>query len=61
VEIELLDAIGNPVANEPYLVIVPEGIKQSGSLDGQGRARISGIDQGMCQISFPGIDGREWK
>ena len=38
-----------------------EGIKQSGSLDGQGRARISGIDPGMCQISFPEIDGREWK
>ena len=61
VEIELLDAAGKPVPNEPYLVTVPEGLKKSGKLDGQGRARISGIDPGMCQISFPEIDGREWK
>lgn len=60
VEIELLDALGKPVPNEPYVVTVPEGTKKTGNLDGQGRARISGIDPGMCQISFPEIDGREW-
>lgn len=61
VEIELLDHAGKPVPNQSYLVIVPEGVKKSGKLDARGRAKITDIDPGMCQISFPDIDGREWK
>jgi hypothetical protein len=61
VEIELLDHAGKPVPNQSYLVIVPEGVKKSGKLDATGRAKITDIDHGMCQISFPDIDGREWK
>jgi hypothetical protein len=61
VEIELLDDAGKPVANEKYLVTVPEGVVKSGNLDAKGRARITNIDPGTCEISFPDIDGREWK
>ena len=61
VEIELLDQTGKPVPNEKYLVTTPEGVIKSGSLDEKGRARITDIDPGTCEISFPDIDGREWK
>lgn len=59
VEIELL-AGGKPVPNERYRVKVPGGVIEEGKLDGQGRARIVNLDDGMCDISFPDIDGREW-
>ena len=44
-----------------YVVKVPEGVVNEGRLDAQGRARISGIDPGVCEISFPDIDAREYK
>jgi hypothetical protein len=61
VEIELLDDIGKPMGNERYLVKVPECVTKIGQLDTRGWARITDIDPGMCDISFPDIDGREWK
>jgi hypothetical protein len=61
VSIELLDDTGMPVANEKYLVTVPEGVIKSGTLDSKGRARITQIDPGVCKISFPDLDRREWK
>lgn len=60
VEIELVDDAQKPVANRRYRVKVPEGTVYEGSLDAQGRARISGIDPGSCEITFPEIDAREW-
>jgi hypothetical protein len=58
--IELIDDAGNPVPNENYIVVVPEGVKKTGRLDAKGRAYIGDIDPGSCDISFPDIDGREW-
>ena len=61
IEVELLDSDGQPVPNEPYRVHLPDGSTQEGSTDGQGIARLSGIDPGTCQISFPALDGGGWK
>jgi len=61
VEIELLDDLGKPVPNEKYSIKVPGGVIASGTLDANGRARVTGLDPGTCDISFPGIDAREWK
>jgi hypothetical protein len=61
VAIELLDDAGHPIANEKYVVTVPEGDVKSGQLDAQGRARIADIDPGTCKISFPDLHGQEWK
>ena len=61
VGIELVDDVGRAVAGQRYVVKVPEGVVNEGTLDAQGRARISGIDPGACEISFPDIDAREWK
>ncbi len=61
VEIELLYDTGKPVPNERYVIKVPGGATESGTTDENGRARITGIDPGTCDISFPDIDAREWK
>jgi hypothetical protein len=61
IEIELLDNDDKPVPNERYLIKVPGGTTETGTLDANGRARITGLDPGMCDISFPDIDYREWR
>jgi hypothetical protein len=61
VEIELVDDLGKPVPNEKYQIKVPGGATASGTLDANGRARITDLDPGTCDISFPDIDAREWK
>jgi hypothetical protein len=55
VEIELLDEQGQPMAKEHYRIELPDGSIRDGLLDPQGRARIDGIDPGMCQITFPDL------
>ena len=61
VGIELVDDVGRAVAGQRYSVKVPEGVISEGILDAQGRARITNIDPGVCEISFPDIDAREYK
>lgn len=61
ISIELRDDTGRPVANEPYEIKVPgESSPRTGTLNQKGRARLDGIDEGQCEVSFPQIDGREW-
>jgi hypothetical protein len=61
VEVELLDWEGKPAANERYEIRLPDGSLQEGRLDGNGRARFTGIDPGTCQVTFPDFDAREWR
>jgi hypothetical protein len=55
-EIELVDIKGEPVANEPYKVVLADGTPKEGKLDALGRARFDDIVPGNCQVSFPEID-----
>jgi hypothetical protein len=62
IEIELRDEDGNPVANEAYKVKLPSGEINTGYLNSDGFGRLDGIaDAGTCQVSFPNIDGDDWK
>jgi len=61
VGIELVDSDGNPVANEPYVLELPDGSTKEGTLDAQGTAGVSGVDPGTCKVKFPRLDGRSWK
>jgi hypothetical protein len=61
IEIELLDPKGVPVPGEGYTIRLPDGTTRSGTLDSLGRARVDGIDPGVCDVSFPGIDKRAWR
>lgn len=59
--IELLEeTTGKPIANARYIVKGPSGTFD-GTLDAKGQAKIADIDPGSYDISFPDIDGREWK
>jgi hypothetical protein len=61
IAIELVDDKGKPIPKERYRIELPDGSKVEDKLDANGYARIDNIDPGECQISFPDIDGREWK
>lgn len=56
IEIELLDDEGKPIAGERYFVEMPDGSSLSGRTDGQGRARVDGVDPGTARVSFPDLD-----
>jgi hypothetical protein len=61
IEIELHDMDGNPMAGERYRVTLPDGSYTEGTLDGNGRARVDGIDPGDCQVTFPEFDQSGWE
>jgi type VI secretion system secreted protein VgrG len=61
IAIQLVDEIGNHVPGEDYRVTLPDGSIIEGTLDKRGRAKISGIDSGNCQVTFPDLDQAVWK
>ena len=61
IEIELVDEEDEPVPGEKYEVKLPDGSVAKGTLDGDGFARIEGIDPGTCEITFPNLDKDAWE
>jgi hypothetical protein len=61
IEIELVDEAGEPVPGESYEITLPDGTTTKGTLDGQGFARVEGIDPGTCKVTFPNLDKDAWK
>ncbi len=55
VDIELLDADGNPITDEPYELLLPDGRGISGRLNGKGLTGVDRIDLGECEIRFPNM------
>lgn len=53
VEIELVDGQGSPMPNERYEGVFADGNRQSGKLDGNGKATISSLPPGNFTIEFP--------
>ncbi len=60
VELELVDAIGQPVPRERYRVVASDGAVYEGQLDDQGSARVEPIRSGRCEIAFPDRADEEW-
>ena len=56
VELEMLDEDDAPVSGARYEVKLPDGSVATGTLDGDGKARIDGIEPGNCEITFPDFD-----
>ncbi len=56
IQIELLDASGQPVPKADYLVKLADGSEVEGKLDDNGRAKIEGIIPGNYWVQFPGHD-----
>lgn len=61
IEIVLEDENGVRIPHEEYLITEKGGREHPGVLDGNGFARVDGIDPGNCQVSFPRRDQSEWK
>jgi hypothetical protein len=61
IEIELVDENDEPVPGEKYRITLPDGRVAEGTLDTNGSARVSGIDPGTCQITFPDLDKEAWE
>ena len=60
VEIKLLDEENQPVPGERYRIDLSDGSVIEGALDGDGMARVDGIERGNCRITFPNLDRRSW-
>jgi hypothetical protein len=61
IAIELVDDKDKPIPNERFRIELPDGSYAEGRLDGAGKARLNDIDPGTCQVTFPDMDGKEWK
>jgi hypothetical protein len=61
IEIQLVDEQDRPVPSEQYSIELPDGSVRNGSLDANGLARLDGLQPGTCKVTFPRLDGREWR
>lgn len=57
VEIALVDAGGEPVADADYEVKLPDGQTKTGATDKKGAGRCEGIMPGECLVRFPKAKG----
>ena len=53
-EIELLDADGEGIADADYEIILPGGEIRTGKLDGSGKAKFEDLEPGGAEVRFPG-------
>lgn len=61
-EIRLVDERARPMAGALYQVELPDRTMVQGRLDADGLARLDHIAAaGACRVSFPEIDGAEWR
>jgi len=61
IEIKLVDQEGKPVPGEKYRVELPDGSIRQGVLNSEGVAWEGNLDPGTCKITFPDLDGTEWR
>jgi type VI secretion system secreted protein VgrG len=61
IEIELVDEDGKGVPGELYRITLPDGSVAEGTLDKNGRAKLTGIDGGTSLITFPNLDTEAWE
>lgn len=61
IEIELVGEDNEPVPNEKYVIILPDGNVQEGELDDRGWARVESVAAGDCRVTFPELDKQVWE
>ena len=58
----MVDEDDQPVSGERYRITLPDGTAvDQGTTDSNGMAKITGIDPGTCQITFPDLDKDAWE
>jgi hypothetical protein len=60
IQIELVDEQGDPVADEPFRLLLPDGSEKLGKTDARGIFRVENIEAGDCTFSFTGLDQDAW-
>lgn len=60
IEVVLKDDEGAPVPYERYRVVLPNGRAINGFLDENGYAKVAGIPDGNCEVTFPDLDLEAW-
>jgi hypothetical protein len=55
IEIELKDENGKPMANEEYILYLPDGSVRKGKLDGSGKKKEEKVPSGLCSVKFPNL------
>ena len=58
--LELKDQDGKPVPGERYILVTSDNEEIRGTLDGEGKKRIEGIEPGTCKVNFPNRQPDEW-
>ena len=62
IEIELVGMDDSPIAGMPYEIVLPDGkTVDKGTTDSHGKAKLTRIPSGNCQICFPELDGAAWE
>lgn len=64
VTIELTNEDGEPFADQPFSLVLSNGMEHSGKLDANGAVTIHGVPPTIHGIVFPGVQGisfREWQ
>ena len=61
VEIQMIGEDGAPLAGARYRLVLTDGTVAEGRLDGEGVARVAGIPEGKCTVSFPDLDSDAWE
>jgi hypothetical protein len=54
--IELVDEDGEPVPDEEYILVLPDGQEKKGQLDSKGLAKEENLPPGRIKVEFPNID-----
>lgn len=60
IELRLVGEDDRPLPGERYVVVLPDGSRREGTLDGDGAARVEGIPSGTCRVEFPELDRDAW-
>jgi type VI secretion system secreted protein VgrG len=61
IDLELVDEEEQPVPGEKYIVIDSAGNEKKGTLDANGRAHVTGIVPGECEVFYPNLDAEAWE
>jgi len=57
IELSLCDSSGRPLANEDYELLLADGTKRTGTLDGEGKAKVDGVPPGRFQLKLANVRG----
>lgn len=61
IDVVVVDPEGRPITDRPWRMRLPDGSIASGMLGPDGRVFLDGIEGGICTLSFPTREERDWR